>query len=56
MKRQVFWLCFFLSITSTAHAGEYFRNKWFEYPDPTTPPKVTTKSDHTTLAHSSGEL
>lgn len=41
----------FLCTTMTAHAGEYFREKWFDYPDPTSAPKVTARCVQYGSAH-----
>lgn len=43
MNKLIFWILFCLYLMTTAHAGDYFRETWFEYPDPTTAPKVTTR-------------
>lgn len=42
MKSTVLGLSFLL-VSLTASAGEYFREGWFEYPDPSTPPRVTAR-------------
>lgn len=42
MKR-IYLAVLLASLTNVASAGEYYRDKWFEYPDPTTAPKVTVR-------------
>jgi len=42
MKKYLFF-SFLALFTSAVSAGDYFRESWFEYPDPTTAPKVTAR-------------
>lgn len=41
MKKQIIFLVFFAFISSFCYSAEYFREKWFDYPDPTTIPRTT---------------
>ncbi len=34
----------FVGTSGAAHADEYYRNKWFDYPDPLTKPKLETRT------------
>jgi hypothetical protein len=47
MEKQMsrFWLvfCSCVGLSFSASAEEYFRQGWFEYPDPTTAPRTTTE-------------
>lgn len=43
MKKLSFVLVVGLLASTSAVAGDYIREKWFDYPDPTTAPKVTVR-------------
>jgi hypothetical protein len=46
MYKRLLVVSFFFTASASAaavHAGEYYREKWFDYPDPTTLPKTTAR-------------
>ncbi len=43
MRKLILWMLFCLCSATTVHAADYLRETWFEYPDPTTAPRVTAR-------------
>lgn len=41
--KTVLFVLLWMSAASVTQAGDYFRETWFDYPDPSTAPKVTAR-------------